>query len=112
METQAMIATALCFGVGLILVFQGLGTRGKRDQGSGAKLTENKPLKASASKQNVEGDTSKKKALARSSSYMDAINTAAGLFFAVKWDKEDAEIWFEPVDLEEPNRSEKHRLHM
>ena len=50
--------------------------------------------------------------VARSASYKDAISIATGVFFAVKWDKEDAEIWFEPVDLEEPNRSEKHRLHM
>ena len=48
---------------------------------------------------------------------MDAISIATNVFFAVKWDKEDAEIWFEPVDymiepvdLEEPNHSEKHRL--
>ena len=50
--------------------------------------------------------------VARSSSYMDAISIATNVFFAVKWDKEDAEMWFEPVDSEEPNRSEKHRLHV
>ena len=50
--------------------------------------------------------------VATSTSYMDAISKATGVFFAVKWDAESEKIYFEPVDSEEPNRSEKHRLHV
>ena len=39
--------------------------------------------------------------VARSSSYMGAISTATGVFFAVQWDKEDADIKLKPAELHE-----------
>jgi len=167
METQAMIATALCFGVGLILVIQGVETRREAIHGGQDLILAifgvffvpmvflDSGLPSGLSKKGqkegwiifsfwgavIGGQRWTVKTpkdaffrmcadvlinfvyptflfftfpifVARSSSYMDAISIATNVFFAVKWDKEDAEIWFEPVDSEEPNRSEKHRLHV
>ena len=39
--------------------------------------------------------------VARSSSYMGAISTATSVFFAVQWDKEDADIKLKPAELHE-----------
>ena len=44
--------------------------------------------------------------VARSSSYMDAISIATGVFFAIQWDAESADIELKPDGSPLPNRSE------
>ena len=78
METQAM--TALCFGVGVTASHH----KYLRDIAGHRFLLMAFPV-----------------FVARSSSYMGAISTATSVFFAVQWDKEDADIELKPAKLHE-----------
>ena len=105
METQAMIATALCFGIGLIL--SGLSKKGQKEGWiifsfwgaviGGRRWTVKTPKDAFF---RMCADVFVNFVyptflfftfpifVATSTSYMDAISKATGVFFAVKWDAE------------------------
>ena len=161
METQAMIATALCFGVGLILVIQGVETRREAIHGGQDLILAifgvffvpmvflDSGLPSGLSKKGqkegwiifsfwgavIGGQkwTVKKPKdaffrmcadvfinfvyptflfytfpifVARSASYKDAISIATGVFFAIQWDAESADIELKPDGSPLPNRSE------
>ena len=82
-----MIATALCFGVGLIFAYVG------RDRLSTLYVfmfvnPKKEPGEKTGLKRRKESDEV----------YMDAISIATGVFFAIQWDGESADIELKPAD--------------